>query len=74
MKFWSIALEGQYEIKWLEPEVTCLIFRDDEEEEAVALLGFLIDGYLNNYFDFHVCLSFRRRPSVRPSAVRPSEK
>ena len=22
--------------------------------------------YLNNYFDFHVCLSFRR-PSVRPS-------
>ena len=23
--------------------------------------------YLNNYFDFHVCLSFRRRPSVRVS-------
>ena len=25
---------------------------------------------LNNYFDFHVCLSFRRRPSVRRPCVR----
>ena len=43
-------------------------------EKKVAVKVFLEslkDSYLNNYFDFHVCLSFLRPPFVRPS-VRPS--
>ena len=42
-----------------------------ERDEKNVTVGDFVDRYLNNYFDFHVCLSIR--PCVRVS-VRVSEK
>ena len=49
-----------------------MLFGASKYDGQFGCLYEIVYLHLNNYFDFHVCLSFRR--CVRPSAVRLSEK